>query len=395
MTTERQTIRIKPLGGIAGDMFVAACAALRPEHMEQCLADVRAAGLPGGVPVRFDDVVVNGFAACAFTVGPDSGPVVPTGDYAKIVAQLQDSALSAPVRTVALEILRLLGEAEAAVHDKSLDHVHFHELADWDSIADIVAASSFIAAAPETRWICDPLPMGGGRVETQHGQVTVPAPAVLKLLEGYAFIDDGIGGERVTPTGAAIVRYLTEAGDAPVAGRLTGSGFGAGTRRYPGMANVVQLVAFADAPLMQAETVSEIAFDIDDMTPEEIGVALDRLRAAPGVLDVTQTAQTGKKGRMMVLVRVLATQAMAEDVIGLCFTETSTLGVRIGDVQRRVLKREARATPDGAAKIATRPGGARTAKTESDDLAGVAGLGARRDQAKRAEQAALAGEDDG
>ena len=381
-----RTILIKPLGGIAGDMFAGACAALWPDLREACLADVRSAGVPEGVALGFEVVSVNGFASIAFRVAP-CGPVVPTGDYCKIVARLEQSALDRDVLEVASGILRGLAEAEAAVHGKPVEQVHFHELADWDSVADVVAAASFIHRAGPRDWRAGPLPMGGGTVETQHGRITVPAPAVLKLLEGFTFHDDGIPGERVTPTGAAILRYLTRPSAAAVTGRLAGDGFGAGTKRFDGLANVLQLVAFETAETPADEPITELAFDIDDMTPEEMATALDRLRTTDGVRDVTQTPMIGKKGRAAFLVRVLCDPAAAERVIDLCLTETSTLGVRIGEIRRRTVARD---LVDGVvgAKRAHRPGGLTTAKAEADDLSQPS-LADRRAAARAAEDAAL------
>ena len=383
-------VMIKPLGGIAGDMFAGACAAMWPDLIAPCLADLRAAGLPEGVETTFEPVRVNGFAAQQFHVGQDGGMIVRTGDYGQIVARLTESALDRLVLDVALGILRVLGEAEAAVHDRPLDHVHFHELADWDSVADVVAAASFISRSGVSKWAVGPLPLGGGMVSTQHGRITVPAPAVLKLLPDYEWQDDGIGGERVTPTGAAIVRYLTEPGD-QIAGRLQGAGFGAGTKRFEGMANVVQLVAFQVHEVAGQEPVTELSFDIDDMTGEEMAVAADRLRACDGVLEVTQTAQLGKKGRAMTLFRVLCRPEAAAAVTEACLSQTTTLGVRQANLCRTVLARHAIAG-DPRVKVAERPAG-RTAKAESDDLSGGGALIDRRATARAAEARALEAED--
>ena len=386
-------VEIKPLGGIAGDMFAAACAALWPDLKAACLADIRAAGVPEAVSIGFETVSVNGFASEAFVVS-QGGEAPETGVYVKIVKRLEDSALDRAVLAEALAILRILGEAEATAHGKPLETVHFHELADWDSIADIVAAASFIARAPVAGWTVGALPLGGGHVMTQHGRIPVPAPAVLNILKGYEFQDDGETGERITPTGAAILRHLTSPEIRGSGGRLTGMGFGAGTKRFKSLANVLQLVEFEAAEASEGDQIAEIAFDIDDMTPEELGVAADRLRAAPGVLDVIQTAQIGKKGRAIIGVRVLCARAAGTAIAELCLSETSTLGVRISEVRRRVLDRRAAATRDGAVKIAERPGGARSAKVESDDLARTETLAARRAQAQAAEAAALEGGDE-
>ena len=171
-------------------------------------------------------------------------------------------------------------------------------------------------------------------------------------------------------------------------------GFGAGTKRFKGLANVLQLVAFSDVDALDGDLITEIAFDIDDMTPEELGVATDRLRAAAGVLDVIQASQIGKKGRAIIGIRILCARTAAAEVTDLCLSETSTLGVRIAEVHRRILNRHAAATRDGAVKIAERPNGARSAKVESDDLLETQTLTARRAQARAAEEAALEGGDD-
>ncbi|MEM9063515.1 MAG: LarC family nickel insertion protein [Pseudomonadota bacterium] len=377
-------IQIKPLGGIAGDMFVGACAALWPDLRDPCLGDLSAAGLPENVSLGFDTASVNGFEAVHFRVGTEGGAVVPTGDYQAITARLSASQLDRGVLTTCLEILRLLGQAEAEVHGKLLEQVHFHELADWDSVADIVAAASFITRSGVKRWSTTSIPLGGGTAKTQHGIITVPAPAVVKLLDGYTFHDDGIAGERVTPTGAAILRYLTAPQGQIEAGRLAGSGFGAGTKRFDGLANVTQLLAFDVAAAAESDRITEIAFEIDDMTPEELGVACDRMRAREGVLDVTQTPQIGKKGRATFQIRVLCQPGAAADTEWACFAETSTLGLRISESVRRVLRRHTGVSGGIRTKGAARPGG-NTAKAESDDLAGIESLDRRRAAARAAE----------
>ena len=121
--------------------------------------------------------------------------------------------MSAATREHALALLALLGEAEAHVHGIPVDDVHFHELADWDSLLDLVAAGCIAARLEGARWTASALPLGGGTVRTAHGLLPVPAPATSYLLTGYPWRDDGIGGERVTPTGAAILRHLVPAAD--------------------------------------------------------------------------------------------------------------------------------------------------------------------------------------
>ena len=233
--------------------------------------------------------------------------------------------------------------------------------------------------------------MGGGTANTQHGIITVPAPAVLGLLDGYTFHDDGIMGERVTPTGAAILRYLTDPAETLQGGSLTADGFGAGTKRFDTLANVVQLLAFETAS-QTTDRITDLSFDIDDMTPEELGIATDRLRTIDGVVDVTQTPMIGKKGRAIIGVRVLCQPEHSEQIVQACFAETTTLGLRIARTERRVLERQTHA---GAIRVksANRAGGD-TAKAESDDLAATSTLKARRELAHQAETAALEAADD-
>ena len=387
---------IKPLGGIAGDMFVGACADLWPDLIADCDSDLKAIELPSHVSTAFEPVRVNGFAARKFRVEAAAERIVPTGAYPEIVARLDRSDLDRAVLKNALSMLAVLGEAEATAHGKPIEAVHFHELADWDSIVDLVAAASFVTRAPATRWTIDPLPLGGGTVETAHGRVPVPAPAVLELLRGFAFIDDGVPGERVTPTGAAIVRHLAEPGCRSVGGGLIGVGYGAGDKRFDALANLTQLVAFSNAPVgdrRAAEApIVELAFDVDDMTGEEIATALERLRAIDGLLDATQTAQIGKKGRAITLIRLLCAPAAVETIVERCFLETSTLGVRLNEMRRRTLRREARQIGPDPVKLAARPGGQSTAKIEADALVETGGLAARRRRAQTAEDAAIARE---
>ena len=215
-------------------------------------------------------------------------------------------------------------------------------------------------------------------MNTAHGYLPVPTPATVLLLEGFEFDDDGVAGERVTPTGAAILNYL-EANQRrdPSARRLLRSGSGFGTRTLPGMSNVLRLLAFELAETdTETDKVAELAFEVDDQTPEDLAIGLDRLRAHPSVLDVLQAPVFAKKGRMAVRVQVLAQPDDLENVLNACFAETTTLGIRHQIVERRKLRRRHDTVEaDGRTvriKIAERPGGA-TVKAEADDVSKVIG----------------------
>ena len=317
---------------------------------------------------------------------------------------LSEASLSTATLEHALALLNLLAEAEATVHGTTIDHVHFHELADWDSLLDLVAAGCIAGALGGARWTASAPPLGGGFVQTDHGQLPVPAPATAALLTGYRWRDDGVGGERVTPTGAAILRHLVPAAACAAprdAGRLHSVGCGAGTRQLPGIPNIVRALVFERSVAgggWDTDAVAVIEFDVDDMTGEELAVAGEHLRAGADVMDVSIGTRVGKKGRPLSAFRVIARPHAADDVARRCFLETSTLGMRMREERRSVLRRHevVAATPAGVdahVKVAERPGGLRTAKTANDDVAAEGGLDARRRAAAAAVQRVL-GEDE-
>jgi uncharacterized protein (DUF111 family) len=234
-------------------------------------------------------------------------------------------------------------------------------------------------------------------VQPRHGLLPVPAPATAMILEGFAWRDDKVSGERVTPTGAAIVRHLVkdDAQGTRAAGRLTAGGTGAGTRDLPGIPNILRALVFAQedaAPMPRggsaaAAQVAVLSFDIDDMTGEEIGIAADRLRGEAGVLDLSVGMRVGKKGRPLHDFRLLVEPALLDHVKVQALNETSTIGLRWHFEDRAVLPRRLRETGAGVRiKEVTRPGGRVSAKAESDDLAEHASLTQRRAAKAAAEE---------
>jgi uncharacterized protein (TIGR00299 family) protein len=279
------------------------------------------------------------------------------------------------VQRHAIAIFGVLAEAEGRVHGVAAEEVTFHEVGNADSLADIVAASVIIAAMGDARWSVSALPLGGGRVKTQHGLMPVPAPATTLLLEGFDVIDDGIAGERVTPTGAAILRHLCHGSRAGLHARVGRTGVGFGTKTLPGISNVLRVLAF-DSAASEAQRapahreLAVIGFEVDDQSGEDLACGLDRVRMLPGVHDVIQAPVFGKKSRIAVHVQVLVRPDVLEDAIEACFRETTTIGLRTHLVQGRALQREMlELEVDGRpvrVKRVERPGGA-TAKAEADD----------------------------
>jgi uncharacterized protein (DUF111 family) len=215
----------------------------------------------------------------------------------------------------------------------------------------------------------------------------VPAPATAAILIGFAWRDDGVSGERVTPTGAAILRHVGAAARATAGRVLAASGTGAGTRELADLPNILRALIFEDgAGENPRDRVAVLGFDIDDMTGEELAEAAERIRACPGVLDVSMAAALGKKGRPLTWFRVLAREEALQAVQRACLQQTSTLGLRWRIEERAVLARTERDSDGVRVKAATRPDGSITVKAESDDLRNAPDLAGRRRRQRDAER---------
>ena len=362
-------IHLNPVGGIAGDMFVAAVLDCFPEICAGVLRDCEAVLTGTGCEPMLSEGASEGFRALRFGL---KGTPLPRPKEAlrfdAMVSLIKAAGLSAGSEVCAVGILTVLAEAEASVHQQPLADVHFHEIADLDSLLDVVAAGSIAATLDHANWTISPLPVGGGLIETRHGRLPVPAPATTLILEGFQWHDDGVGGERVTPTGAAILRFLNVA--APVAGNqavaLKSSGIGAGTRTLPGLPNILRVLVFGETSSQSGDLITVISFDIDDMTGEEIGAAAENLRAVSGVKDVSVGDRAGKKNRPLHEFRLLCEPSAADRIAERCFLETTTLGLRIHDENRVVLPRKTVAQR----KETIRPDGEETAKADHDALTG-------------------------
>ncbi len=401
---DRLHIHLDAVGGLAGDMFVAALLDARPDLRPRVLADVAAVipadcgrptlteGLSGGIAARRFALAGNISSANAGRHDTHHHGA----RYSDLAQRIRSAQFHPGTADQAGGILLRLAETESRLHRVPVHDVHFHELADWDSLMDVVAAGSIAAALAPCTWSVSDLPRGSGLVRTQHGLLPVPAPATADLLRSFRWRDDGIGGERVTPTGAAIVAHLVNAANPPAAGALLEHvGIGAGTRELDGMPNILRALVFAteEAHLTspgQRDEVIVLSFDVDDMTGEEIGVAADRLRAAEGVLDLSLGHRQGKKNRPMADFRLLIRPETLDAVSRRCFLETSTLGLRWRREQRLCLARSTESFDAGGESLrrkrSLQPDGSTAFKVESDDVARFDGLIRRRQMKARAEE---------
>ena len=382
-------IHLEPLGGIAGDMFVASVLDAFP-HLE---AELRAAFITAGLDkicrIERHPHCDKGLTGSRFEVRSahppredDSCAKHPHRHYADIVALINDAPLPSGVQARALDIFTLLAKVEARIHGVDIKAVGFHEIGAWDSIADICAAAFCIEQLDAT-WSSAPLPIGHGQIMTAHGKLPVPAPATARLLEGFPVFQDGIAGERITPTGAAIVRHL-DPSFTPLRSsrRLQASGYGFGTKTWDQLANTLRILVFSEDCRPKVDSVGVCEFEIDDQTPEDLAIALEHLRQREEVLDINQSMLMGKKGRLTIHVRALVHPQAIDAFSQACLHETTTLGVRWQVVNRHIVDRATatvnHATKSYRIKQAWRPGNVSTVKLEADDLMNTSGGHAQR-----------------
>lgn len=390
-------IQLDALGGIAGDMFIASVLDAWPELLDDTISAIRTAseGL-GSVESSVVDHCDGVFSGRRFAVSDN-----PTSEFEQhrglddIESILRRSSLDGDSTERAIAIFRILADAESDVHGVPPEDVHFHEVGARDSIADIVGTAFLIGRLGLRSWSIGPIPTGRGRIDTMHGPMPVPAPATASLLRGFSVLDDGVGGERVTPTGAAILCYLRQELGAPLtafpaAMNLERSGIGFGTRTLPGISNILRAIFYEETAESTAnDRVGVLHFEIDDQTAEDLAVAIDNLRVDERVLDVIQVPAFGKKNRMVFHVQVLCKPDAVDEIIRQCFIQTTTLGVRWTISHRAILKRETVLVEDDtesvSVKLAERPGGRISAKTELDDIRS-SGIHAQRQSRRQATQ---------
>lgn len=277
--------------------------------------------------------------------------------YRAIRDLLRAAALPPAVRELAEAIFARLAEAEARVHGRPVDAVHFHEVGGEDAIGDVVGTAAALVDLGIQELTCSPLPAGGGTVRAAHGLLPVPAPAVALLLAGFDVEPGPVAAELVTPTGAAIVAASARPAPGWPAMRLEAVGWGAGLRDFPSHPNACRFVWGEASPPsaaagLLAETLLEIEANLDDQTPEQVGHLYEVLFAA-GALDVATSPLWMKKQRPAWRLWALVRPADAAAVARVVFTESTTLGVRLREVRRLSLPREhvPVATPFGVVRM--------------------------------------------
>jgi uncharacterized protein (TIGR00299 family) protein len=351
-------------GGIAGDMFLAACldTLARREGSDPAktakrfLLDLtRRLSLPG-VRATAAEVRRGGFRGLHIDVHIDHARHPHERSLVEVLRIVDRARLPATVRERARAVFRRLAEAEAEVHGVPLRKAHLHEVGAADAIVDIVGVVAALEALGIDRLHGSALPLGTGTVTCAHGELPLPAPATALLLRGLPVRGVAVEGETVTPTGAALVGELcAEFGSLPAL-VVEEVGVGAGLHDRPGIANLVRLFTGRALAAPQAEASRTggvlVEANIDDMAPELYEHAMERLFAA-GAMDVFVTPILMKKGRPAHKLTALVEGAKVEAVVATLFRETTSIGCRLLAVEKRALDRvlvEVR-TPWGAVPV--------------------------------------------
>ncbi|MGA3137004.1 MAG: nickel pincer cofactor biosynthesis protein LarC [Terracidiphilus sp.] len=327
--------------GISGDMLLGALVDAGVPF--SCLAET-AAALDVGARLEVRRVSRGGLAATKVDViAPDQAASEPAHSHhdhpahthaphrslPAILAIIRSAPLTETVKERAIRAFQLLGEAEAAIHSIPVEQVHFHEVGAVDTIVDIVCAAAGAEALGVDRWLSSPLNVGSGTVVCQHGTLPVPAPATLALLGDAPVYADGEPMERVTPTGAAMLRMLDVRYEPLPPMRILKAGYGAGGRETQGQPNLLRLLVGEEEARQaaEAESIAVIETVIDDSSPQLLAYVSEKLLEA-GAWDVYRAAVQMKKGRAGVQMTVLCRPDLAPALQELLFRETTTIGLR-------------------------------------------------------------------
>lgn len=323
--------------GISGDMTVAALLDLGVP-LEHLRAELAKLGLPAGsFEISTNKTERQHVAALKFNVAVHDHHT--HRHYADIDAMISESTISATVKESARRIFRRLAEAEAKVHGVVVEEVHFHEVGAVDSIVDIVGTAICLEYLGVDRIHVSALPLGSGFVETAHGRLPVPAPATAELIKGLPLHGECGPGERVTPTGAAIVAAVAAGFVTQPAMLLEKTGCGAGEKDFGDCPNILR--AFLGKSIEKVDHADEVIVveaNIDDSTPEVLGYAMERLLDA-GALDVFFSPIQMKKNRPAVKLSFLCPPEQLDGLAKILLTETSAIGLRHYRAERVLLER--------------------------------------------------------
>jgi pyridinium-3,5-bisthiocarboxylic acid mononucleotide nickel chelatase len=317
--------------GASGDMILGALVDAGASQ-EFVLSQVDALALDA--ELTFSETSKNGVRSLRARVEARGGKPRPWDDVSSLVTQ---APLNDDVKARSLTILLSLFTAEAEVHGVDIEHVHLHEVGADDALIDIVGSCAALKdLAPESVF-SSALPLGAGTIESAHGLLPVPAPAVLEILRGVPVVGTG-SGELVTPTGAALIKAFVDRFAELPPFVLSATGYGAGSRdlELPNVVRVLVGELLQESPSKQAWIVET---NIDDMTPELFPYVVERLIEA-GASDAWVTPITMKKGRLAFKLTALCERSERDRILDVFYSETTTLGARLRPVLKDELDRD-------------------------------------------------------
>lgn len=364
--------------GAAGDMLMAALLELHP-NPDRFLARINQIGLPG-VHVTRSTAVKCGIQGTAVhvtvnheqeTTGAIASPQNSLTTLKNLEAVLTKANLPEQVLSDAIAVYRSIAAAESAVHGIPVEQVHFHELGMLDAVTDIVGVCMLLHDLAPAKVIASPVNVGTGQVKCAHGLLPIPAPATTRLLEGIPVYSNGILGELCTPTGAALLKQFVSGFTPMPTIKLVKTGYGMGKKDFPAANCIRAMLGETDEA---GNTVAELCCNLDDMTPEAIGFAMEMLLEA-GALDVFTTPIGMKKCRPGILLTCLCHQEQREEMVQLLFRHTTTLGIRERQCHRYLLERSSRSvqTKYGTVRVKQSDGwGFKREKIEYEDVARIA-----------------------
>jgi uncharacterized protein (TIGR00299 family) protein len=331
-----KTLYFDCFAGASGDMILGALVAVGvdPDRLRDQLSLLGVEGFS----VSFETVNKSGLSANYARVEiAHEHKHRHLSDIRKII---DDSQLSDGVKQRSISIFTRLAEAEGRVHNEPIEQVHFHEVGALDAIVDVVGAAICFELLAIERFVCSPIHVGSGTVEMAHGRFPVPPPAVAELLRGVPFYSTELKGELLTPTGAAIIATVCkDFGPIPQL-RVEGTGYGAGTRDYEKFPNVLRvMIGESEAKDETEQALWMLETNVDDVSPQIIGHVMDRAFTL-GARDCYFTPIQMKKNRPGVLLSILCDPEKKTEMTDLLFTETTTIGVRSYQVNRRALDRQ-------------------------------------------------------
>ena len=336
-----RTLYFDCFAGASGNMILGAMLGLGVGRA-QLESELDKLGLPN-ISLKVENVDRSGISAIHVQVlAPDQKDHRHHSDILSIIGS---SNLSQSVKQRSIEIFTRLADAEATVHGIAREKVHFHEVGAIDAIVDIVGACICFELLGIERFVCSKIHVGSGFVDMEHGRFPVPAPAVAELLRNVPVYSTELLGELITPTGAAIISTISEAyGPLPEVS-LQSTSYGAGSRTYEKFPNLLRVMLGETEQIAKAKTdIDDLLLmetNLDDISPQVLSYVMERAFAL-GVLDCWFTPIQMKKNRPATMISVLCSKDKRELISGLLYSETTTLGLRIREVERECLSRDIR-----------------------------------------------------